>query len=113
MYMYTDLILLIIVTWTLCIFRSLPGCCSPVIELLVTLSLDTQPAVADNANRTMVCIVYFLFVYLFVCLFLKEFLSASMKYPGTLTSIMEEKLYDLSSTLPRLMRNSSILYYTS
>uniref|UniRef100_A0A1X7UEP1 TELO2-interacting protein 1 homolog n=1 Tax=Amphimedon queenslandica TaxID=400682 RepID=A0A1X7UEP1_AMPQE len=65
------------------------GCCGPVIELLVTLSLDTQPAVANNANTTM------------------DFLSASMKYPGTLTSIMEEKLYDLSSTLPRLMRDSS------
>ncbi|XP_019854680.1 PREDICTED: TELO2-interacting protein 1 homolog [Amphimedon queenslandica] len=69
--------------------KSLPGCCGPVIELLVTLSLDTQPAVANNANTTM------------------DFLSASMKYPGTLTSIMEEKLYDLSSTLPRLMRDSS------
>uniref|UniRef100_A0A1X7UF29 TELO2-interacting protein 1 homolog n=2 Tax=Amphimedon queenslandica TaxID=400682 RepID=A0A1X7UF29_AMPQE len=69
--------------------KSLPGCCGPVIELLVTLSLDTQPTVADNANTTM------------------DFLSASMKYPGTLTSIMEEKLYDLSSTLPRLMRDSS------
>lgn len=74
---------------TKCI-RNLPNTCGPALEVIVTLTCDEYSLVSNAANKTL------------------EIFSQILEETGVsnLTSVIEEKLFNLSSILPRIMRDT-------